>query len=93
MEDIHQMLDLGSFSDSNWSCNQQHRRSTSCGAHLLGGAEGDYAVGAEEFEQQSSKHGGGRELAALAKTVSRVMLMMGLGTGTAAYMSDDAMQE
>jgi len=32
-------------------------------------AAGYYAVGAEEFEQQSSKHGGGRELAALAKTV------------------------
>ena len=29
---------LESFSDSDWSCNQQHRRSTSCGVHLLGGA-------------------------------------------------------
>ena len=29
---------LENFSDSNWSCNQQQRRSTSCGVHLLGGA-------------------------------------------------------
>ena len=210
---------LESFSDSDWSCNQQHRRSTSCGVHLLGGAfvygssrtqrvvslssceselhaltstladslfikhcmqfltnadieqylytdsssarqlsmkqgvgkakhiagkllwiqdavqsketnlaqiptawnvsdigtkplsakrlrlllhevgvatgEGDFAVGSEEFEQQSTKHGGARELAALAKTVSRVMLMMGLGpTGaTAVFLGDESLQE
>ena len=41
--------------------------------------EGDYAVGTEEFQQQSARHGGGRELAVLAKNVSRLMLVMGLG--------------
>ncbi|CAL1131405.1 unnamed protein product [Cladocopium goreaui] len=65
-------------------------------AHASG--EGDFAVGSEEFEQQSTKHGGARELAALAKTVSRVMLMMGLGpagpTGaTATFLGDDSLQE
>ena len=29
---------LESFSDSDWSANQTHRRSTSCGVHLLNGA-------------------------------------------------------
>ena len=31
-------LILESFSDSDWSSNQVHRRSTSCGIHLLNGA-------------------------------------------------------
>ena len=58
-------------------------------------SEGDFAVGSEEFEQQSTKHGGARELAALAKTVSRVMLMMGLGpTGaTAVFLGDESLPE
>ena len=64
--------------------------------HELGVAtgEGDYAVGAEEFEQQSGRHGGGRDLAASATTVLRVMLMMGLGpTGGGVYLTHDALQE
>ena len=54
--------------------------------------EGDYAVGSEEFEQQTTKHGT-RELATLARTVSRVMLMMGLGpTGaTAVFLGDESL--
>ena len=31
-------LVLESFSDSDWSANQTHRRSTSCGVHLLNGS-------------------------------------------------------
>ena len=42
-------------------------------------SEGQYVVGQLEFEQQSTKHGGGKELAALAKNIARVLIVMGLG--------------
>ena len=49
--------------------------------HELGGCteEGKYIVGQAEYEEQSSKHGGGREMAVLAKNIARVLVMMGLG--------------
>lgn len=41
--------------------------------------EGAYLVGQTEFEEQSAKHGSGRDLTVLAKSVLRILLMMGLG--------------
>ena len=38
MKDINPMLDFRNSSDADRSSNQQHKRSTSCGVHLLGGA-------------------------------------------------------
>ena len=48
-------------------------------------------VGQAEYEEQSSKHGGGREMAVLAKNIARVLVMMGLGPmpGTAMKVLDD----
>ena len=61
--------------------------------HELGGCteEGKYIVGQAEYEEQSSKHGGGREMAVLAKNIARVLVMMGLGPmpGTAMKVEDD----
>ena len=53
--------------------------------------EGKYIVGQAEYEEQSSKHGGGREMAVLAKNIARVLVMMGLGPmpGTAMKVGDD----
>ena len=53
--------------------------------------EGKYIVGQAEYEQESSKHGGGREMAVLAKNIARVLVMMGLGPmlGTAMKVGDD----
>ena len=36
-------------------------------------------MGQAEYEEQSSRHGGGRELAVLAKNIARILVMMGLG--------------
>ena len=41
--------------------------------------EGNCIVGQAEYEEQSSRHGGGRELAVLAKNIARILVMMGLG--------------
>ena len=46
--------------------------------------EGNYVVGHDEFEQQAWRHGGGREMTALAKNVARVLVVMGLGPDRAA---------
>ena len=54
--------------------------------------EGRYIVGQAEYERQSSKHGGGREMAVLAKNIARVLVMMGLGPmpGTAMKVEEEA---
>jgi hypothetical protein len=41
--------------------------------------EGNCIVGQAEYEEQSSRHGGGREVAVLAKNIARILVMMGLG--------------
>ena len=46
--------------------------------------EGHYVVGHDEFEQQAWRHGGGRDMTALAKNVARVLVIMGLGPERAA---------
>ena len=46
--------------------------------------EGHYVVGHGEFEQQAWRHGGGREITALAQNVARVLVVMGLGPDRAA---------
>ena len=53
--------------------------------------EGNCIVGQAEYEEQSSKHGGGREVAVLAKNIARVLVMMGLGPmpGTAMKVGED----
>ena len=48
--------------------------------------EGNCIVGQAEYEEQSSKHGGGREVAVLAKNIARVLVMMGLGPMPGAAM-------
>jgi len=54
--------------------------------------EGKYIVGQAEYEQQSSKHGGGKEVAVLAKNIARVLVMMGPGPmpGTAMKVEEEA---
>ena len=53
--------------------------------------EGNCIVGQAEYEEQSSKHGGGREMAVLAKNIVRILVMTGLGPmpGTAMKVEDD----
>ena len=48
--------------------------------------EGNCIVGLAEYEEQSSKHGGGREVAVLAKNIARVLVMTGLGPMPGAAM-------
>eukprot|EP00435_Cladocopium_sp_Y103_P054878 s1673_g18.t1 len=45
-----------------------------------------YAVGQDEFNQQWAKHGESRYLSKLAKTVGRIILVMGLEPGVVAGM-------
>jgi hypothetical protein len=54
--------------------------------------EGKYIVGQAEYEQQSSKHGGEKEVAVLAKNIARVLVMMGPGPmpGTAMKVEEEA---
>ena len=58
---------LESFSDSDWSCNQQHRRSTSCGVHLLGGA---FVYGSSRTQRVVSLSSCESELHALTSTLA-----------------------
>ena len=41
--------------------------------------DGQYVVGQMEYEQQSARHGGGKEMVVLAKSIARVLVLMGLG--------------
>ena len=58
---------LESFSDSDWSCNQQHKRSTSCGVHLLGGA---FVNGSSRTQRVVSLSSCESELHALTSTLT-----------------------
>ena len=48
--------------------------------------EGDCIVGQAEYEEQSSRHGRGREVAMLAKSIARMLVVMGLGPTPGAAM-------
>ena len=56
--------------------------------------EGEYVVGQAEYEQHSSRHGGGKEMAVLAMNIARVLVVMGLGPmlGTGMTVDDDETQ-
>ena len=58
---------LESFSDSDWSANQTHRRSTSCGVHLLNGA---FLFGSSRTQRVVSLSTCESELHALISTLS-----------------------
>ena len=53
--------------------------------------EGEYVVGQAEYEQHSSRYGGGKEMAVLAMNIARVLVVMGLGPmpGTGMTVDDD----
>ena len=56
---------LESFSDSDWSSNQTHRRSTSCGIHMLNGV---YLFGSSKSQRVVSLSSCEAELHALVST-------------------------
>ena len=58
---------LESFSDSDWSANQTHRRSTSCGVHLLNGA---FLFGSSRTQRVVSLSSCESELHAMISTLS-----------------------
>ena len=60
-------LILESFSDSDWSSNQVHRRSTSCGIHLLNGA---FLFGSSRTQRVVSLSSCESELHAMISTLS-----------------------
>jgi hypothetical protein len=60
-------LILESFSDSDWSSNQVHRRSTSCGVHLLNGS---FLFGSSSIQRVVSLASCESELHAMISTLS-----------------------
>ena len=55
--------------------------------------EGNCIVGQAEYEEQSSKHSGGREVAVLAKNIARILVMMGLGPTPGAAMEIESNEQ
>ena len=55
--------------------------------------EGNCIVGQAEYEEQSSRHGGGREVAVLAKNIARILVMMGLGPTPGAAMEIESNEQ
>lgn len=53
--------------------------------HQHGQKEGAEAIGSEEYEVQVRKHGSGKHLNALARNIARVIMMMGLESGSGAF--------
>lgn len=47
--------------------------------------EGAEAIGSEEYEVQVRKRGSGKHLNALARKIARVIMMMGLESGSGAF--------
>ena len=60
-----QQLIIESFSDADWSSNKSHRRSTSCGVHLINGA---YVFGSSRSQKVISLSSCESELHALIST-------------------------
>ena len=60
-----QQLIIESFSDADWSSNKSHRRSTSCGVHLINGA---YIFGSSRSQKVISLSSCESELHALVST-------------------------